>query len=165
MDILIMKQLFTPLVRPHLEYGNVIWHLTLRNDKDLIEVVQRRATKMVSGLAKFSYEERLHSMGLLSMDYKRLRRDAIETFRHLNGKYPVDVASLLLRHESMGMMARGHCLVPLERECHSNIKQNFFSLCVVNMWNSLPEEVVTVESVNSFKARFDRWYADSKYKV
>ena len=77
----------------------------------------------------------------------------------------MDVVSLLLRHESMGMMARGHYLKLRKRECHSNIRQNFFSCRVVNMWNSLSEEVVIPESVNSFKGRFDRWYADSKYKL
>jgi hypothetical protein len=59
------------------------------------------------------------------------------------------------------MMTREHYLKLPKRECHSNIRQNFFNFSVVNKWNSLPEEVVTVESVNSFKGRFDRWYADA----
>jgi len=44
MDILIMKQQFTTLVRPYLVYGNVIWHLTLRKDEDFIEAVQHQAS-------------------------------------------------------------------------------------------------------------------------
>jgi len=46
MDIPTMKQLFTTLFRPHLEYGNVVWHPMLRKDKYMIKVVQHRATKM-----------------------------------------------------------------------------------------------------------------------
>jgi len=54
MAIPLMKQLFTTLVRLHLEYGNVVWHPMLRMDKDMIEAVQHRATKMVPGLATAS---------------------------------------------------------------------------------------------------------------
>jgi len=110
----------------------------LRKDKDMIEAVQHRATKMVPGFAKFSYEERLQRMDLLSLEYRRLRGDAIETFKYLHGQYSVDVVSLLMCHDPKGMTTRGHSLKLQKRECHSNIRQNFFSFCVVNMWNSLP---------------------------
>jgi ribosomal protein S20 len=164
-DIPLMKQLFISLVRPHLEYGNVIWHPTLRKDKDMIEAVQRRATKMIPGLAKLSYEERLRRMDLPSLEYRRIRGDAIETFKYLHGKYSVDTATLLLRHEPKGMTTRGHSLKLQKRECHSNIRQNFFSFRVVNMWNSLPEEIVMADSVNCFKGRFDRWNIGIKYQL
>ena len=164
-DIPLMKQLFISLVRPQLEYGNVIWHPTLRKDKDMIEAVQRRATKMIPGLAKLSYEERLRRMDLPSLEYRRIRGDAIETFKYLHGKYSVNTVTLLLRHEPKGMTTRGHSLKLQKRECHSNIRQNFFSFRVVNMWNSLPEEIVMADSVNCFKGRFDRWNIGIKYQL
>ena len=34
-------------------------------------------------------------------------------------------------------------------------RQNFFSQRIVDDWNSLPDEVVTAESLNSFKKRLD----------
>ena len=40
-----MKLLLTALVRPHLEFGNVVWTPRLQKDRLLIEGVQRRATK------------------------------------------------------------------------------------------------------------------------
>jgi len=57
-----VKLLFTALVRPHLEYGNVIWHPIYKKDIDLLERVQRRAT----GLGNLSYEERLIGVGAQS---------------------------------------------------------------------------------------------------
>jgi ribonucleases P/MRP protein subunit RPP40 len=71
----------------------------LRKDKDMIEAVQHRATKVVPGLAKLSYEERLQRMDLPSLEYRRLRGEAIETLKYLHGQYSVDVASLLKRHK------------------------------------------------------------------
>ncbi len=40
MDGTLMKQLYTSMVRPHLEYGNVVWYPHLRKDIDMIESVQ-----------------------------------------------------------------------------------------------------------------------------
>ena len=37
----------TTMVRPHLEYGNVIWHPRFRRDSVDIEKVQTRATKLI----------------------------------------------------------------------------------------------------------------------
>ena len=74
----LMKQLFTNVVRPHLEYGNVVWHLFLKQDIELLEGVQHRATRMVPGLAKFPYEESLRKMDLPSLAYRRTRGNAIE---------------------------------------------------------------------------------------
>ena len=39
--------LYKAAVRPFLEYGNVIWGPTYKIDEDLIEKVQRKATKLV----------------------------------------------------------------------------------------------------------------------
>ena len=46
----IIKRLYTNLVRPFLEYGNFAWMLTLKRDQQMLENVQRRATKLVPEL-------------------------------------------------------------------------------------------------------------------
>ena len=81
LDINLMKQLYIYcyMVRPHLEYGNIVWHPQLKKDLDLIEAVQRRASKMVPGLHNLHYGERLRRMDLPSLMYRRLRGDVIET--------------------------------------------------------------------------------------
>ena len=43
-------KLYKSVVRPHLEYANVIWHPMLKGHQTMIENVQRRATKMVDSL-------------------------------------------------------------------------------------------------------------------
>ena len=56
LDYQLMKQHFTALVRPHLEYGNVVWHPYLQREIDLIESVQHRA-RLAPGFHKISYEQ------------------------------------------------------------------------------------------------------------
>ena len=50
-----MKKLYTSLVRPILEYGNVVWAPTLKRDQQTIENVQRRTTKLVPEVKNLEY--------------------------------------------------------------------------------------------------------------
>jgi len=47
------------LVRPHLESCNQVWGTQHKKDVDLLEKVQRRATKMIRGLEHLSYKDKL----------------------------------------------------------------------------------------------------------
>ena len=51
-------QLYKSLVKPHLEYSIHAWRPHFPKDIDLIEGVQRRATKLISDLKDKSYEDR-----------------------------------------------------------------------------------------------------------
>jgi len=151
-----MKQLYTVMVRPHLEYGNVVWHPQFKKDMELLEAVQRRATKMVPGLRNVSYEERLRCMHLPSLLYRQLRGDAIETYKYLHGQYRTNYLSLFYMFDPQsGVATRCHSLKMQKRDCKSMLRANILGFRIVNFWNSLPEDVVSAESVNCFKNRYD----------
>ena len=65
--------LYKAIVRPHLEYCIQAWRSYLRKDIDMLEKVQRRTTKLITGLRDLSYDDRLKECGLTTLETRILR--------------------------------------------------------------------------------------------
>ena len=65
---------------------------------NLIEGVQRRATKLMVG-SKLSYSDRLLKTGLISLPSRRIYLDLLFLFKCLHGQHDLDVSGYLQFYE------------------------------------------------------------------
>ena len=156
----VMTRLYKSLVRPHLEYCVSAWSPHYVRDRELLERVQRRFSRMVPGLRGLGYEKRLERLGLLTLEERRNRADLIELLKISKGMSAISLESFF-ELDSSGR-TRGHSLKLKRRRFNMDTRKFFFSERVVNRWNSLDEDVVSAGSIEVFKERLRRFCEKKK---
>lgn len=170
LDKEIFTLLYKALVRPHLEFASCVWSPQHKYNKDAVEKVQRRATKLVPGLYNLSYSERLQELNLETLEFRRRRADMLETYRILNGDHLLNrkchcstcpnKEMLELSHTTN---TRGHSL-KLHTQLAAGARKNFFATRVVKDWNRLSESTVSAQNISAFKTGLSKdWRTEPKY--
>ena len=157
----IMIPLFKSIIRPVLEYANVVWSPYYRKHIDQIESIQRHFTRCVIGMKDLDYEERMRALKLPSLEYRRLRGDLIETYKITHNLYdPLTTNSLLTLSLTN---TRSHNYKLAKPRFNTKKFQNFYSNRIINKWNNLPGKVVNAKSLNCFKTYIDAHFKDYMY--
>ena len=158
----VIKKLYCALVRPHLEYCGSATILRKKEHRKNLERIQRRATKLISNTRLLPYQDRLRTLNLPSLHYRRTRGDLIQVFKYQHGLSRGDIDKILPR--DMNGRTRGHSKKLLKPRARTELRRQSFSHRVVGQWNNLREETVNARTLNCFKARLDRELAREMFQ-
>jgi hypothetical protein len=131
----VTAKLIKSYVRPVLEFGHGVWAPNLKRDIDLLESVQRRATRIPFGRNRPEYSERISLMNLPLLSDRRKRGDVILVHQALTGDKNSSIKHLFPLND--GGRTRGHDLklakdnfrtsarqITSSRICRSSYQQN-----------------------------------------
>ena len=149
----IFLKLYKSLVRPHLEYGNIIWNRLLKKHSISIEKVQRRATKILKQCKHLTYQERLEYLDLHSLKGRRLRGDLIETYKMFNGFTDTDPFKFF--EKSKTDITRNSENKVFIKDWRIKKIKNVYSYRVAPYWNALTSDIKNAQTTNHFKNLLD----------
>ena len=126
-------------MRPKLEYVATLWAASTKKNIRKLERIQRAVTKLAPALSDLTYEERLLTLELPTLEQRRERGDLVTIYRIMKDMEVLDREDLL-KWETRN--TRGHGRKLRKDNYRRNLKKNSFPHRVVDVWNNLDEAIV-----------------------
>ena len=149
-------------VRPLLDYASQIWNLGYSCDLKLLEGLQRRWTRVISGMENVAYNDRLKLLDLFSLQGRLLRADMILLWKIFQGLSPIK-PNMLFQAAPLAS-TRGHPFKIFLPQARLEVRKRFFSIRTIHCWNGLSCDTVCADSLNRFKALLVRDLGEELYK-
>ena len=127
MDEKLFIVLYQALIRPLLEYGNVVW-------KPYFKKVQRRATKTVKSVRNESYPVNLKRLNLPSLVYRRKRAETIQLYGIMTGIDNLQSSKFIKMEKGI---TRGHIFKAFKPRASIKITRNTLRYRAINERNTL----------------------------
>ena len=137
-------------VRPHLDYGDVIFHNQRADLMKLIERVQYKAALIVSGCWKGTSQEKLYEeLGWESLSDRRWIRRLSTFYKITNGLTPSYLSDHIPKRNEISISLRNRDVIaPLTR---TERYENSFFPYTMKAWKELDDEAKSKPSIESFK--------------
>jgi hypothetical protein len=149
-------RLYKQYVRPHLEFSSPAWSPWLQGDIDILEKVQEKAVKMVSGLKGTTYKEKCKELGLQTLEDRRDRQDMTLVHKFLTEKSGTDMFRQMAATGRAGtrQAAGGHGLSV--QYARTDPRKYSFAVRAVEKWNLLPDDVKSAPNGAIFRHKMSK---------
>ena len=126
-------------MRPLVEYCTPAWSPHYQKDKELIEKIQHRFTRMIPGLAKLPYSARLERLNLWTLEERRNRVDLIELYKISRAQSSIKLTDMF--EPARDARTRGHSLKLSKNRCRLDMRKYFLSVGMCRYGFFLPVPV------------------------
>ena len=140
----IKKLFYVSLVRPILEYGSQLWSPYMKKHVYSIESVQRSASRFILNYQELNYDQRLRSLKLLPLMYRREFLDIMLFYKIFHNKTPLNISDFftLNVNERYDVRVSNDIYVPFAR---TEQYRNSFFVRVLHLWNKLPRDIRNID--------------------
>ena len=147
-----LERLYTTMIRPILEYGDIVFSNLSQSTARSIEKVQRQAAIACTGAYKHtSYNSLLKELNWESLEERRYLNKLTTYYKIVKNIYPRYLNSLLPTNQPSNYnLRRPQPLRP--RFSRLSASTHSFFPSTTRDWNALPEQTRQAPSVNCFKA-------------
>ena len=159
-----LNELYKLYIRPHLDYGDVIYHdppklcefsgnTTLSNQMEKLESVQYSAALAVSGAWRGTSREKLYAeLGWESLSLRRWSRRLTLFYKIVNNLTPDYTRDPIPPLQQFQYSLRKHDAIGQIRARTDKFKSSFYPHCL-SEWNELKPEIRLASSVAVFKQK------------
>ena len=162
-----LRKLYKSLVRPLMEYADVLWDGCTDSESDLLEHVQYEAAKIVTGAMKGTSKQRLmQEIGWEDLKTRRAIHKLLLYFKIVNNlcpSYLVDLLPLLVSERTNYSLrtASNYSIFASRTERY---KRSFFP-STTSLWNDIGYDIRCLDSIGSFKKALLSSYNVSNYNA
>ena len=90
----------------------------------------------------------------------------IEVYKIVHDIYdPITTKKLLTKISASSITRRINSIKLFKKGTKKDKYKHFFTNRIINVWNNLPDPVVTAKSLNIFKNKVDTHFRDYKYSI
>ena len=147
-DSEVILNAFKTYVLPHLDYCCQVWSPATKKWITKIEQVQKRALRMIPSLGGLTYMNKLKSLGMLSLENRRVLFDLTTMFTMQRDQIKApDQSKIKIKTRSI---QNEEITKPKFR---LDIRKNFHQIRTTDQWNMLPKEVRKSNSLFTFRRK------------
>ena len=118
----------------------------------------------MDGFNAVEYTDRLKTLNLPTLAYRRARGDMIEVYKHF---HTYDKGVLSNSFKPRDRLSRRHAfqLIPnYSKDGIRGVQRNSFYHRAIDTWNNLPKNVVDAKNIFAFKQALDNHWNDNPIK-
>ena len=154
-----LNQIYVSFLRPILEYASSVWDGCTNYEKETLEKIQHEAARIVTGLTRSVAISKLYDeVGWPSLENRRKYHKLILTYKVKNNLTPPYLSNLFpdtVGARTYNLRNDRNFIVPARR---TETYAKSFIPSSTALWNDLPREIQTLESLAIFKQSINNLY-------